>query len=703
MIVPMPSFRRAAWLWLVVGALSPLAACKGDTGEPGPQGPPGEPGPPGETPGPDIDPEPFGLVGRVTEPNMVPVPSGTVYLVPASDVEVLASTEIDLFATPEATATADNDEPIEDLLDAANSDSYEQAPVDASGEYRFETLPEEGNHFVVWVPATDDTVHLPGGDSSRVAFTTDSLIGMQMDIRVSSQPSPAATYVGSPTCMVCHGLHSTTRTAHNVGLQVPGVRSILQDIEPWPNFDDALAAFNTNTTTLFYYDCDASTPEDPSKCKVEVNDPSPAGVVSFEVNLRRDFNLPLGVVGAYYVELLNRINAQPTQRYNVVLTYGGAVHKQQYLMRRTNNGSLSYFVLPLQYNYQGDFANPDPDDWPWRDYRSDLWYDFGTDMLLDRSATADDESFNAESFDNNCAGCHFTGYRLEGSDADGWSAQAIVDPEGAFDYNGDGKPELINTGCEACHGPGSEHLELSPRSSYIVSPGLLTPGRAAMICGSCHSRPLGIGGGERGLPLSEDNRMPPPGIRRRDFAPVYTTRVSGTPEDFFPLGDAKAHYQQYSDHLRSTHYRNGGRLTTCTGCHNPHANADDVAAMDTSDNPNVLCTTCHSPERSPFLYPLPEHVADVTGVNGHASLEPIFGPFLCTDCHMVPTAKSGAAVPALTDSLGGPPTVQYYWNDIASHRMTVTRWTGTEQLVQPIAFTNECGQCHRDLLPNTPP
>ena len=123
--------------------------------------------------------------------------------------------------------------------------------------------------------------------------------------------------------------------------------------------------------------------------------------------------------------------------------------------------------------------------------------------------------------------------------------------------------------------------------------------------------------------------------------------------------------------------------------------------MDTSGNPNALCTTCHSPEVNPELYPLPEHVADVTGVNGHNSLEVFFGPFVCTECHMVPTARSGAAVPALRDALGGPPTVQYYWNDIASHRMTVTRWEGG-QPEQPIAFTNVCGECHAEFLPNNP-
>jgi predicted CXXCH cytochrome family protein len=683
-INPMLRSRCSSWLLICVAGLLLLTACKGDTGEQGPQGPPGEPGEPGQPPGTGLEPEPFGLVGRVMEPSLAPVPSGSVYLVPATDVEELAATPIDLFLSPEATAILEIDEPIEDLLDA-NADDYAQAAVDADGVYRFETLPE-GRHFVVWMPSFDDDQRLPGGDSSRVAFDTDSLIGMQMDIRVSSRPSASATYVGSSTCMVCHGLHSTTRTAHNVGLQVPGVRSILQDVEPWPDFDEGLAAFDAGTT-LYFYDCASAAP-DPAKCAVDVA--PPAAAVSFTLDLRRDPGLPLGAIGAYYVEMVD----STTERYDVVLTYGGALGKQQYLTRRSNpDGSFSYFVLPLQYNYQGDFTNADPADWPWRDYRSDLWYDFGANALQ--------QPGDVESFDNNCAGCHFTGYQLDGSDAQGWSASATVAADGAFDYDGDGKPELINTGCEACHGPGSEHLEQRPQGSNIVSPGLLTPGRQAAICGSCHSRPIGIGGGMRGLPLSADNEMPRVGIRRAEFAQNHTSRVSGAPEDFFASGDVKAHYQQYSDHLRSKHYRNGTRLTTCTGCHDPHANPDDVAAMDSSGNPNALCTTCHSPEANPELYPLPEHVADVTGVNGHASLEDFFGPFICTDCHMVPTAKSGASVPALLDSLGGPPSVQYFWNDIAGHRMTVTRWEGG-QPDQPIAFTNECGQCHAELLPNTP-
>lgn len=679
---------RPSWFWASLAALVVIGACSDNTQEQGAGavgGAGGVGGSAGGAPDGGVGAEPFGLIGTVTEPNGALVRGGAVFLVPASDVEELAKTPIDLFASPQETALLTVDEPIEDLLDA-NADAYEQAAVDAEGVYRFETLPE-GRHFVVWVPAEDDSEHLPGGDTSQTSFDSDALIGMALDIRVSSRPSAAASYLGSSACIGCHGLESTARTAHNVGLQVPGVRSPLQDIELWPDFDDALAAFDASTD-LFFYDCEPTT-LDPSKCKVADQDPGSG--VRLELRLRRDNGVPLGMIGAYYVEM---VQGGSSQRYDVVLTYGGALGKQQYLTRRSNpSGSFSYFVLPLQYNYQGDSTNPDSDDWPWRDYRSEQWFDFGGDALR--------QPGNADSFDNNCAGCHFTGYRLDGSDADGWSARAVADSQGAFDYDGDGSLELINTGCEACHGPGSEHVASSPLGGSIVSPSLLTPGRQAQLCGSCHSRPLGIGGGATGLPLSATNEMPPPAIRRADFALDYTTRVSGAPEDLFDSGDPRGNYQQYSDHIRSAHYRNPSRLTTCTGCHSPHVNDADIAAMDTTGNPNFVCTTCHGERRNPGLYPIREHVSEVTGVAGHESLEDFFGPYLCTDCHMVPTAKSGASVPALYDPIGGAPIVQYFWNDIASHRMTMVRWESLPSAFdQPLAVTNVCGECHGEFLPN---
>jgi len=184
--------------------------------------------------------------------------------------------------------------------------------------------------------------------------------------------------------------------------------------------------------------------------------------------------------------------------------------------------------------------------------------------------------------------------------------------------------------------------------------------------------------------------MPPPGIRRAEFALAHTTRVSGAPEDFFMSGDPAAHYQQYSDHIRSRHYRNPARISTCTGCHSPHANFEDVYGLDVEDNLNVVCTVCHSE-----VIPVIEHVVEKTNFN-HSTID---REFRCTECHMVPTAKSGASTPALFDVIPSTdPPLQYFWNDIASHRMVMTG--ATEFSEQPVAATNQCAVCHGTFLPN---
>ncbi len=676
-------------LMLVASGCSGTDGAQGPEGPEGPEGPAGPPSEPGGPGGPPLDLEPDGLVGRILDARPLPVAGGTVYLIPSEDVETLGQTPIDLFLSPVDAAASTVDEPLDDLIDT-NGDTYATATVDNDGVYRFTTI-ADGRYYVTWAPDSSDAMHLPGGDRCRSSVETADLVGTQLDIKVSSAASETATYVGSSTCMVCHGDHRSTRTAHRVGLQATGVRGNLQDISQWPDFDAALDAFEAGTV-LNYYNCPDAT-SGFSKCRVSEGAPTePGATVWFTVALSRNEPIPLGQPGAYSLTVTNVINpTDPStpQTYDVLMTYGGAVHKQRYMTRFPNpNGTSSYYLLMVQYNYEGDISFPSSNNWPWRDYHSERWYDFTNQLLIEPAKSA--------AFDNNCAGCHFNGFGIEGSADDGWAALTVPDPNGAMDFDGDGRLDEINTGCEACHGPGSEHLEQRPQGGYIVSPSLLTPGRELMICGRCHSRPQGIGAGGTDAPLSADDLMALPGTRRADFALNFTQRVDGKPSSFFPTSlDSKSHHQQYSDFIRSHHYRNPFELLTCTSCHDPHGNDDNRNQLFIPADDNATCTGCHS---DPFFPSIRDHITEKTG-NRHDLVDE--QDLKCVTCHMAGTATSGAQSPELFDDVPGADIpVSYFWGDIAGHRFESQPTALASE--QPVPATNACATCHVTFLPNPP-
>jgi len=651
------------------------------------QGPPGAPGPaadgglPGDAAPASIELEPAGLVGLITDGTGLAVTSGDVFLVPAADL--MSRPPIDLTLAPSAAAAAVNDEPLEDLLDQ-HAATYPRARVAMNGQYRFTTV-APGNWFVVWRPSATDDAHLPGGSRCRSALAASSLVGQRLDLEVSGAPGAGATYIGSSACLQCHGRHRAERSAHFNGLQVPGMRGGLQDTSAWPHFDDALAAFDAGRT-LYYFNCDASA-TGPVQCSVADAAPAAPAVVSFELHLSHDLTVARGQPGEYSVTFVNQRRVEAPARYDVALTYGGALRRQQFVTRlRNTNGSWSLYVLPLQFNHEADAASADPAARPWRDDRASRWYDLAAGTLRRPGGEA--------AFDNRCLGCHAPGFTLRGGAAEGWSGRAVGDPNGEFDLDGDGRREEINVGCESCHGPGSEHVEASVRGSRIVSPGLLTPEREVTLCASCHSRPVGVGGGGTEAPLDTSGRMPRPGIRRSDYLRAHTTRIDATTTDgLFPSGDSRSNHQQSTDFIRSTMYRNASHLMTCSSCHDAHGSDRVSHDLRQTASDNSLCTTCHS---TPPFTAVRTHVSTATRFLHDSA--PI-GQLVCTTCHMVGTVMAAAGVPALrdTDPSSARP-VQYLHGEIASHRFNVTPRAALS--TQPVAFTSACSSCHQLFLPN---
>ena len=183
---------------------------------------------------------------------------------------------------------------------------------------------------------------------------------------------------------------------------------------------------------------------------------------------------------------------------------------------------------------------------------------------------------------NECAGCHTTGF----------------DPD---------KKNFVEMGigCEACHGPGSNHVEAVPGFEIptIIQAGRLTPAQAAQICGSCHTRGRDKAG--RAFPVEYQTHKGEANLRLY-FDEVHSG--NGTESEFFwPSGESKYSNQQYLDWKKSEHAKVG---VTCATCHSVHQSKTTISASADSSDPlsaihsktrlfeDRLCKSCHdSPQR----------------------------------------------------------------------------------------------------------
>jgi predicted CXXCH cytochrome family protein len=460
------------------------------------------------------------------------------------------------------------------------------------------------------------------------------------------------------------------------------VRGALQDGARFARLSELLPRFESGTT-LYFSDCDAAAPEATRRCKVTDIEPAAGAAVSFVAELARDPLRMPGEDGAFAVTLRNRQGSGEAS-YAVALAYGGALTSQQLLTRLPlAAGGFTHQLLPFAFQLGGDLRAADAADWPLAAYYPERWYDFAAGRLREPAA--------ADAFDNQCAGCHYTGYRLAGTAAAGFRASAVANAEGAYDADGDGRRDEINVGCESCHGPGSEHVEHAVRGARIVSPSLLTPERALLVCGRCHSRPLGIEATHSQAPLDARGVMPPPGLRRSEYLSAYVSRIDAAEGDLWPSGDSRSHHQQYTDLLRSSKHRNARLPMVCESCHDPHG-SDEPHDLLRSAGDNRTCTECHA--QNAFT-DVRNHVERATGNRHEGST---VDELTCTACHMVDTARSGARRFALNDIFPGDARVQYMHGDVSSHRFgAIDRG---EAGVQPTAFTQACAVCHGTLLPN---
>jgi predicted CXXCH cytochrome family protein len=500
-------------------------------------------------------------------------------------------------------------------------------------------------------------------------------VGKQWNIEISTKPSAKAEYVGTSVCLNCHGVTHQKETLHALGLKVMGKTGGLQSYARFPDWTKPIdSKFTASGTTLYVYAYNGSSASPGWK----MSETNPGTGVSFSMKL-------YSALGKYYVDLTNVAGTAATKTYEVNISYGGGLYKQRYM---TKIGK-SWYILPIQYNFEGlaNESTAPSSRWVWQHYNAQNWYDESTKSLKEPPKT--------KSFDNNCAGCHMTGFKLTGNATDGWTAHGVPDPKGEMDFDGDGLTEQLNMGCETCHGPGSEHWEWAGQGRAIVNPKLMTPEREVAICTQCHSRPKGVGGGVTEAPMNADGRMPVAGTSRADF---LANHVSSFDDGLWGTTDgdgihSKKHHQQVTDFIKSKKYRNGTALMTCASCHDAHGKSGERFQLREKQDGAVggpgLCMSCHDatfPAGATFMDRMRAHwkkynIPDVPKANVE-----------CVQCHMPKTGKSGAGRVGLT--VGG---TTYYHGDVSSHLFDVPmkadiQTKGPEMM--PIPHTDACGSCH---------
>ncbi|MCS7471661.1 C cytochrome precursor [Stieleria sp. ICT_E10.1] len=244
--------------------------------------------------------------------------------------------------------------------------------------------------------------------------------------------------------------------------------------------------------------------------------------------------------------------------------------------------------------------------------------------------------------------------------------------------------------CEACHGPGQEHIayhrdlavdQATPTSlpsDPIVNPEDLSHVRSSQVCGQCHSvltlkgdpSKINVEGTtfRPGSDLSESYdiwQLHSPEMRELLQNESIHDRVVNTNRGtFYPDGVVRVSGREYTSMEQSGCFQRGEM--SCLSCHQLHKAADDTRSdkdwandqLKPSAYGNDACVQCHDQQQYSTAHT--HHLADSSGSN-------------CYNCHM-------------------PHTAYGLLKAIRNHTISIP------DLKQDLAADrpNACNQCHLD-------
>jgi predicted CXXCH cytochrome family protein len=352
---------------------------------------------------------------------------------------------------------------------------------------------------------------------------------------------------------------------------------------------------------------------------------------------------------------------------DVAYVVGAGRYVQRYLIETAPN---QYMVLPFEW-----------------DVTTNTWQAF---------TLGEEWPDEAYDWNTNCAYCHVTNFDAE---------------QGSWQDDG--------VQCEACHGPGSYHVDLADEIGRIESPedreaiaNSINIGIDAQTCGQCHSQGTAI-----------DSQLPYPlgYIPSMNLEDTFTLAPTTDTSHWWRSGHARQTNMQYNEWLLSGHgnafstlpeasrddptclvchseaYRYTERISanadflpssrdeaqrlnvgiTCATCHDVHE--DEASNAYLRDEPNSLCAECHSNgDLNTVHHPTVEMytgqtlVENIPGIpTTHVTVEN--GP-TCTTCHMtnIPTGNEqrvthtfSPVMPAMAEA-GQPDTCTSCHSDLTT-------------------------------------